>query len=112
MAKGAIAKVDIGNQIIGLFGEDAFWNGEGKEIRINTKENGEPVQVKIAFTVAKVAVEPGDAEAVPGVVKSPVAKEGNEPSFSAAGARVEATKIKASDEERAAVSDLMASLGL
>lgn len=108
MAKGAIAKVDIGNQIIGLFGEDAFWNGEGKEIRINTKENGEPVQVKIAFTVAKVAVEPGDAEAVPGVVKSPASAVtiGDGPSFP------EPVEIKASDEERAAVSDLMASLGL
>lgn len=108
MAKGAIAKVDIGNQIIGLFGEDAFWNGEGKEIRINTKENGEPVQVKIAFTVAKVAVEPGDAEAVPGVVKSPASAVivGDGPSFP------EPKEVKVTEDEQAAVANLMASLGL
>ena len=68
MAKGSIAKVEIGEKILSLFGDNAFWNGEGKEIRINTTENGETLQVKLAFTVAKVAVEPGDADAVPGVV--------------------------------------------
>lgn len=111
MAKGSQSKIDIGEKIIEMFGENAFWNGEGKEIRINVTENGEPIQVKLAFTVAKVAVEPGDAEAVPGVVKTPIAKEGDEP-FSAAGARTETTKIEASDSEKAAVANLMASLGL
>ena len=30
MAKGSQAKIDVGNQIINLFGENAFWNGEGQ----------------------------------------------------------------------------------
>lgn len=106
MAKGSIAKVDIGEQILALFGDNAFWNGEGKEIRINTKENGEDIQVKIALTVAKVAVEAGDAEAVPGVVKTPVAVAGDGPSFP------EPVKIEADESEKAAVASLMASLGL
>lgn len=111
MAKGSIAKVEIGEQILSLFGGNAFWNGEGKEIRINTKENGESLQVKLALTVAKVAVEEGAADAVPGVVKTPIAKEGGEP-FSAAGARIEAVKIEASDSEKEAVANLMSALGL
>lgn len=106
MAKGSQAKIDVGNQIISLFGDNAFWNGEGKEIRVNTKENGEAVQVKIAFTVAKVAVEPGDAEAVPGVVKTPQAIVGDGPSFP------EPKEVKATEDEQAAVASLMASLGL
>lgn len=105
-AKGSQSKIDIGEKIIEMFGKDAFWNGEGKEIRINVKENGEPVQIKLAFTVAKVAVEPGDAEAVPGVVKSPVAIQGDAPDFP------EPVKIEASEDEKAAVANLMASLGL
>ena len=42
MAKGSQSKIDVGNQIIGLFGEEAFWNGEGKELRVNVMEKGEP----------------------------------------------------------------------
>ena len=106
MAKGSQAKIDIGNQIINLFGENAFWNGEGKEIRINAVENGENIQVKLAFTVAKVAVEPGEADAVPGVVRTPQAVVGNGPSFP------EPKKIEADEGEKQAVADLMSALGL
>ena len=106
-AKGSIAKIEVGNSIIGLF-EDAFWNGEGKEIRINTVENGEPMQVKIALTVAKVALSQDEVDAVPGIVKTPVAKVGAAPGFP----EPKKETINATDEERAAVADLMASLGL
>ena len=110
-AKGSQAKIDIGNQIIGLFGENAFWNGEGKEIRINTVENGESLQVKIAFTVAKVAVEPGDADAVPGLSNKAVGTvpAGNGPSFPEPK---EDVVIEASAEEKNAVANLMRELGL
>lgn len=110
-AKGSQAKIEVGNQIIGLFGENAFWNGEGKEIRINTVENGESLQVKIAFTVAKVAVAPGDADAVPGLSNKAVGTvpAGNAPSFPT---EVSATTVEISETEKAAVADLMASLGL
>lgn len=110
-AKGSQAKIETGNKIIELFGEDAFWNGEGKELRINVKENGEPLQIKIAFTVAKVAVEPGDADAVPGLYNKGVGTvaSGDGPAFPEPRENV---TIEASAEEKNAVADLMASLGL
>lgn len=110
-AKGSQVKIDIGNQIIELFGDNAFWNGEGKEIRINTTENGETLQIKIAFTVAKVAVAPGDAEAVPGLYNKGVGTvaSGDGPSFPEPK---EDVVIEASAEEKNAVANLMASLGL
>ena len=110
-AKGSQAKIDVGNQIIGLFGEDAFWNGEGKELRVNVTENGEPLQIKIAFTVAKVAVEPGDADAVPGLYNKGVGTvaSGNGPAFPEPKV---GEKIEATADEKGAVADLMATLGL
>lgn len=110
MAKGSQAKIDVGNQIINLFGGNAFWNGEGKEIRINTSENGESLQVKIAFTVAKVAVEPGAADAIPGAnVGIGTVAKGVSPSFPEPTV---GQKVEASEEERNAVADLMKELGL
>ena len=50
-AKGSQLKIEVGNKIIELFGDSAFWNGEGKELRINGKENGEELQIKVALTV-------------------------------------------------------------
>lgn len=108
-AKGSVAKIEVGNQIINLFGENAFWNGEGKELRINTTENGEPIQVKVAFTVAKVAVEPGDAEAVPGAKVGTTVAKGEGPTFPEPKA---GEQIEASAEEIDAVANLMASLNL
>lgn len=111
MAKGSQSKIEVGNKIIELFGENAFWNGEGKELRINVTENGEPLQVKVAFTVAKVAVEPGDAEAIPGLYNKGIGTvaSGNGPAFPEPK---EDVVIEASAEEKNAVADLMASLGL
>lgn len=111
MAKGSQAKIDVGNQIIDLFGEQAFWNGEGKELRINTNENGEPVQIKVAFTVAKVAVEPGAADAIPGASNSGIGivAKGVSPAFPEVNTE---KKIEASVEEIDAVASLMASLNL
>ena len=109
MAKGNQAKIDVGTQIIDLFGNSAFWNGEGKEIRINTIENGEPVQIKIALTAAKVAIEPGAADEIPGAkINTKQVAQGSAPVFSNAGSE----KIEATAEERDAVANLMTSLGL
>ena len=112
MAKGTQLKIDLGNKIIELFGEDnAFWNGEGKEIRINDAENGEPLQIKITFTVAKNAVEPGEADMVPGAKANLVmaVPNGNEPSFPEPA---ESEKVEVSEQEKNAVADLMRELGL
>ena len=112
MAKGSQLKIEVGNKIIELFGDSAFWNGEGKELRINGKENGEELQIKVALTVSKTAVEPGAADAVPGakVVATTAIPNGNAPSFPEPKTKEESVEV--SEAEKAAVADLMASLGL
>ena len=112
-AKGTQLKIEVGNKIIELFGADAFWNGEGKEIRINGTENGESMQVKIALTVAKNAVEPGAADAIPGAKKTTTATipSGNGPSFPEPKTKEEQT-VELTDKEKNAVADLMRELGL
>ena len=111
MAKGTQLKIEVGNKIIELFGTDAFWNGEGKELRINGKENGEELQIKVALTVSKTAIEPGAADAVPGgkAVSTAAVPSGNAPSFPEP---VAGEKVEISEQEKNAVKDLMASLGL
>ena len=111
-AKGTLSKIEVGNKIIEVFGENAFWNGEGKEIRINTKENGEELQIKVALTVSKTAVEPGAADVIPGAkpLITPAIPVGNAPAFPESTGTGE--KVEVSEAEKAAVADLMASLGL
>lgn len=65
--KGAIAKQEVANKILEMFGEAAFTYD--KDIRINWVENGEPVQIKIALTAAKVAVEKDGDSVIPGSIK-------------------------------------------
>lgn len=67
--KGAIAKQEVTKTILNTFGDKAFLYNDGKEIRINCVENGELVQIKVALTAAKVAVEQGADSAIPGNIK-------------------------------------------
>ena len=109
--KGAAAKQEVMAVILEAFGDKAFLYNSGKEIRVNCVENGEPVQIKLALTAAKVAVEAGDDVAIPGagiVVKND-ASPFPEPVVSQ---KVDAVKIEATDDERANVIALMQSLGL
>ena len=78
---------------------------------INGKENGEELQVKVALTVSKVAIEPGAADAVPGgkAVSTTAVPKGDAPSFPEPAA---GEKVEISEREKSAVADLMASLGL
>lgn len=110
MAKGAVAKQEVMSVILNAFGDRAFLYNDNKEIRVNCVENGEPVQIKLALTAAKVAVEPGEDNALPGVglIKND-ASPFPEPVVSK---KVEAVKIEASDDEKANVIALMQSLGL
>lgn len=70
--KGQQLKNEIAQKILKLFDKDAFFYNDGKEIRVNGLENGEQVQIKIALTAAKVAVEKDSDTAVPGDVVSAV----------------------------------------
>ena len=55
-AKGAVLKGEVAEKIIAAFPGSFLYN-DGKEIRINGTENGEPLQIKVTLTCAKVAVE-------------------------------------------------------
>ena len=64
-ARGSIAKQEVANKILAAFPGSFLYN-DGKEIRINWTEDGTPLQIKIALTAAKVAVEGGENNAIPG----------------------------------------------
>ena len=109
MAKGQQVKQERAQKILETFEGSFLYNG-GKEIRVNMTEAGEPVQVKIALTAAKVAVSPEDESAVPAPAKSKNAfdiAEGAEPSFGE-----EKQAIEPTDEEKANIGSLLESLGL
>jgi hypothetical protein len=67
--KGVIAKQEVANKILELFGDKAFVYD--KDIRVNCVENGEVVQIKIALTAAKVAVEKDGDTALPAAPAGP-----------------------------------------
>ena len=58
-AKGSILKQEVAEKILAAFPGSFLYN-DGKEIRINGIEEGLPLQIKVALTCAKTAVESGD----------------------------------------------------
>ena len=104
MAKGAVAKQEIGAKILECF-EGAFYYNNGKELRIPWNENGVEVQIKIAMTCAKDNVT-ADGEEVsrPAAVASETAPSS---SFPAPHKKAEIT-----EEEKQNVEDLLKALGL
>ena len=104
MAKGAVAKQEIGAKILECF-EGAFYYNNGKELRIPWNENGVEVQIKIAMTCAKDNVS-ADGEEIsrPAAVASETAPSS---SFPAPHKRAEVT-----EEEKQNVEDLLKALGL
>ena len=64
-AKGSILKQEIASKILAAFPGSFLYN-DGKEIRINGTEEGQPLQIKLSLTTAKVAVEGGSDVALPG----------------------------------------------
>lgn len=94
--KGAIAKQDITKKILEVFPGSFLYD---KEIRVPMIENGETVQIKITLTAAKVAVEAGGDNAVPGVNVQTAAPAVNGVS-------------EITEDERAEVNDLISKLGL
>lgn len=104
MAKGAIAKQEIGNKILECF-EGAFYYNGGKELRIPWNENGVDVQIKIAMTCAKDNVS-STGEVVEKSAAAPQ-ETGDFMNFPAPKKRTEVT-----EEEKQNVSDLLKALGL
>ena len=103
MAKGSIAKNEVYNKVMEMF-PGSFMYNDGKELRINMEEDGEPVQIKLILTAAKTPVSNGDDNALPGAAVASATPVATEVPASA--------PAQVSDEEKQSVQDLMSKLGL
>ncbi len=104
MAKGAIAKQEIGEKILEVF-EGAFYYNNGKELRIPWDENGVEVQIKIQMTCAKDNVSrEGESVVKPAAVASEPASVSNFPQPH--------KLVEPTPEEKQNVEDLLNALGL
>jgi hypothetical protein len=103
--KGQQAKEALTQELLGYFGERAF--KYDKELRVECMENGERVQIKIALTAAKVAVEKDGDVAIPGVAAIPAQGSDNPGFIAPVQAPAEPTL-----EEKETVKSLLSKLGL
>lgn len=102
--KGQVAKQEITKKILEVFPKSFLYD---KEIRIPWTEDGEPVQIKLSLTAAKVMVDAGGDTIVPGNVNETAAAPVQE-TFDA----LKAEDIEASAAEKENLSKLLRSLGL
>ena len=101
-AKGAQAKQTVFAKMLETF-PDSFMYNDGKELRINMMEDGAVVQIKVALTAAKVAVDNPNTAAAPASAPAPTNAviEDDTPPFD----------IEPSAEEKARLAKLMTDLG-
>ena len=99
MAKGTESKNIIFAKLQEVF-PDTFWEDQGKILRIPLDENGVRVEIKVTLTAAKTNL---------GEEKN-VIDSNSEISFSTGGS--EKVTIEPTQEEKATISALIASLGL
>lgn len=109
--KGTESKQKITKELLEYFGDRAFLYNDGKEIRVNCIEAGEVCQIKITLTAAKVAVENGSDNALPGTaatvgVVADKVDTFNTPTQSAG------SPIPPTAEEKKTISELLSRLGL
>ena len=105
--KGAIAKQEVANKILEIFGDKAFIYD--KDIRINWVEDGQPCQIKITLTAAKVAVEKDGDVALPAAAPIPKAEMVD---FESSAPAPVAAPAEPSAQEKKNIQDLLAKLGL
>lgn len=105
--KGTESKQNITKELLSYFGDRAFMYNDGKEIRVNCMEAGELVQIKIALTAAKVAVENGSDNALPGTA----ATQTNEAPVTFEAPKAAAAASPTEDEKKN-IGDLLRALGL
>lgn len=112
MAKGQAAKQEAFAKMLEMF-PDSFLYNDNKELRINTTEDGNDIQLKVVITCAKTPVSAGEENAIPGAsfpepkstTKTKVA------GLSADGAVTEQV-VEATEDEKQKISNLMAELGI
>lgn len=103
MAKGSIAKAEVMKEILQLFGDAAFMSPDGKELRIEKKEDGEIVQIKVALTCAKVNIDRPVSDVGNVSTSTPSAFKPSNP---------ETNTKEPTDEEKQLVVDMLAKLGI
>lgn len=104
--KGTIAKSEVMQAILKCFGDKAFIYE--KDVRVNWVEDGQPVQIKISLTAAKVAVERDGDTALPAAAAAPRSDGG---AFGEEDKSVPPITEPTADE-KANVAALLARLGL
>lgn len=110
MARSSEAKEWVAKKIIECFGQNEAFLFD-KKIYINTKENGEKVQVALTLTCPKVLISPEGADAAP--PKSAFSGGLDFESMGAATVAPEAFKpAEITPDEKETVQALMKHLGL
>ena len=104
MAKGQLAKKAIAQDILKAF-EGSFLYNNDKEIRINTIEDGQPVQIKVTLTASKDIVAPGDDVALPGTNETVVVDN-------TTSTIINKEPIQPTVEEKQKIKDLLAAIGM
>lgn len=113
MAVKGQAKQEVAKVILEAFGDKAFLYNDGKEVRVNWIEDGNPVQIKLALTTSKVAVEQGADSAIPGSIKPTASAipKSEMIDFEAPAAPAPAP-VEPTVEEKTRIKELMQRLGL
>ena len=112
MAKGQAAKQEAFAKMLEMF-PDSFLYNDNKELRINTTEDGNDIQLKVVITCAKTPVLEGEENAIPGASfpEPKVTTKTKVVGLSADGAVTEQV-VEATEDEKQKISNLMAELGI
>lgn len=99
MARGQASKEIVINKLLEVF-DNSFI--DGKDLRINMIEAGEPIQIKISLTAAKNIIEKGD------ILNTSVSA----PKEASAFDNPEPVKVKITESEAENVAKLLSALNL
>lgn len=105
MARGTEAKNIIFNKLMSIY-PTAFWEDEGKILRIPVEENGTLIEIKVSLTAAKANLRGTDL---------PSAFDNDKPNIVAETAPTvteTSSSIAPTEEEKANVAKLISALGL
>ena len=112
MAKGQAAKQEAFAKMLEMF-PDSFLYNDNKELRINTTEDGNDIQLKVVITCAKTPVSAGEENAIPGAsFPEPKATTKTKVAGLSADEAVTENVVEATEDEKQKISNLMAELGI
>ena len=112
MAKGQAAKQEAFAKMLEMF-PDSFLYNDNKELRINTTEDGNDIQLKVVITCAKTPVSEGEENAIPGAsFPEPKATTKTKVVGLSADGAVTENVVEATEDEKQKISNLMAELGI